>query len=190
MQTNILIISREPILKKIFQKYLNIPQATLQFIITESGSSPVIYNSLNHSEFDLAITLFKNQNGAYISSQFSSEPKSFEALFFSRNGSANGNIHTFHDGRYDFLNNPQLEIGKFTATIKSILRKQTKGPLENLNKKDQCALDALNGSSKAMREVRQLLRKVSKFPGVPVLITGETGKGKELVANALHYMSN
>jgi transcriptional regulator with PAS, ATPase and Fis domain len=41
-----------------------------------------------------------------------------------------------------------------------------------------------------MREVRQLITRMSQFPGVPVLITGETGTGKELVVNALHDMSN
>ena len=41
------------------------------------------------------------------------------------------------------------------------------------------------GESTAMREVRSLIRRIAPS-SLPVLITGETGTGKELVARALH----
>ncbi len=46
-------------------------------------------------------------------------------------------------------------------------------------------LDAIIGNSAAVKEVRERIRKVSAFD-VNVLITGETGTGKELVAQAIH----
>jgi two-component system response regulator AtoC len=45
------------------------------------------------------------------------------------------------------------------------------------------------GKSSAMQKLFHLMSKVENI-NIPVLITGENGTGKELVANALHYNSN
>jgi two-component system response regulator HydG len=46
-------------------------------------------------------------------------------------------------------------------------------------------LDALIGNSEAMRRVKDLVCRAAPAPGT-VLITGETGTGKELIARAIH----
>jgi two-component system response regulator PilR (NtrC family) len=52
----------------------------------------------------------------------------------------------------------------------------------------QWDFDNLVGSSLAMREVMTLVRKVAPTPST-VLITGESGVGKEVVARAIHHFS-
>lgn len=57
--------------------------------------------------------------------------------------------------------------------------------------KDETALSGqreLIGESMQMREVRDLIRRIAPLPGT-VLIEGETGTGKELVARWLHALS-
>src|SRR6476620_2779948 len=46
-------------------------------------------------------------------------------------------------------------------------------------------LDGLLGESKTMLQVKDLIRRAAPVPGT-VLITGETGTGKELAARAIH----
>lgn len=46
------------------------------------------------------------------------------------------------------------------------------------------------GSSKAIRQVVDLMTKVAKADTTSVLITGESGTGKELVARGIHYLSS
>ena len=50
------------------------------------------------------------------------------------------------------------------------------------------SLDALVGESTAMRNVKEVIRRAAAVPGT-VLITGETGTGKELAARAIHAAS-
>jgi two-component system response regulator HydG len=49
-------------------------------------------------------------------------------------------------------------------------------------------LDALVGDSEAMRRVKDVIVRAAAAPGT-VLITGETGTGKELAARAIHALS-
>ena len=53
---------------------------------------------------------------------------------------------------------------------------------------DTTPLDGIIGTSLAMRKVYQLTRKVAKSDA-SVLLLGETGTGKELIANAIHQLS-
>ncbi|MGD8801218.1 MAG: sigma-54 dependent transcriptional regulator [Desulfobacterales bacterium] len=45
------------------------------------------------------------------------------------------------------------------------------------------------GESNAIQDVMELVAKVAQSPDTPVLILGETGTGKELIAKAIHYKS-
>jgi transcriptional regulator with PAS, ATPase and Fis domain len=45
------------------------------------------------------------------------------------------------------------------------------------------------GESNTIQGVMQFVEKVAKSPDTPVLIMGETGTGKELIASAIHYKS-
>jgi DNA-binding NtrC family response regulator len=45
------------------------------------------------------------------------------------------------------------------------------------------------GESRAIKEIMQFVRTVAKSPDTPVLILGETGTGKEVIAGAIHFRS-
>ena len=51
-------------------------------------------------------------------------------------------------------------------------------------------LDAIIGTSPAMQRVKSLLARVATSPASTVLLTGETGTGKDLAAKAVHYDSD
>jgi DNA-binding NtrC family response regulator len=50
--------------------------------------------------------------------------------------------------------------------------------------------DSLIGASQPMQQVRELARKVARSPASTVLLTGESGTGKDLLAKVIHYASS
>jgi two-component system, NtrC family, response regulator AtoC len=50
--------------------------------------------------------------------------------------------------------------------------------------------DILIGCSPAMREVAEMVRQVAAYPKTTVLLQGESGTGKDVVAHAIHALSN
>jgi DNA-binding NtrC family response regulator len=50
--------------------------------------------------------------------------------------------------------------------------------------------DSIVGTSAAMLEIKSMLARVASSPASTVLLTGETGTGKDLAAKAIHYNSN
>ncbi|MFN3395461.1 MAG: sigma-54-dependent transcriptional regulator [Thermodesulfovibrionales bacterium] len=95
-------------------------------------------------------------------------------------------VEAMKKGAYTYLTKPvNLDI------LYSIVREALSGDgshEEMRTGEENYQLLNLLGKSKAMREVFSTIRRVSKTDA-RVLILGETGTGKELVARALHYSS-
>lgn len=98
-------------------------------------------------------------------------------------------------GASDFILKP-WNNDKLLATIKSAhLLQKTQQEVEKLKQKEKNLTQVINqdkqyiiGNSKALNQVVSLTQKVAKTD-VNVLITGENGTGKELIARELHNSS-
>ncbi|MFZ5949970.1 MAG: sigma-54-dependent transcriptional regulator [Candidatus Rifleibacteriota bacterium] len=89
-------------------------------------------------------------------------------------------------GAYDFLSKP-FNIDECLLLIsRGLNSKKSRVEAEIATQAPKSS--ALKGNSPAMQEVYKLIGKVSE-EDVTVLITGESGSGKELVAQAIHYNS-
>ena len=93
-------------------------------------------------------------------------------------------------GAYDYVVKP-IHMDSLEVTIRNVLntiklRKEIQILQENYLKEN---LPFFVGESDEIQDVMELISKVAKSPDTPVLIIGETGTGKELVASAVHYRS-
>lgn len=93
-------------------------------------------------------------------------------------------------GAYDYVVKP-LQMAGLEATVQRALgsirlRKEVRRLQEkSLREQMPCCI----GESEALGDVMEFVAAVAKSPDTPVLIVGETGTGKELVASAIHYRS-
>ena len=93
-------------------------------------------------------------------------------------------------GAFDYVLKPlhaeTLEIHVMNALETVRLKKEVRD-LQERYLRDNVPL--FIGQSHAVREVMEFVTAVAKSPDTPVLIEGETGTGKELIAAAIHYRS-
>lgn len=102
----------------------------------------------------------------------------------------NSVISSMKFGAYDYVVKP-IHMDGLEVTIRNALesiqlRKEVQGLQEQYLKEN---LPYFIGESDAIQEVMEFIKLVAKSPDTPILILGETGTGKELIASAIHYRS-
>jgi len=99
-------------------------------------------------------------------------------------------IAAMKQGAHDYLLKP-IHLDSLRARVHDALQTlrlghEVRALQERFIREDvPCVL----GASRVMQEVMELVTKVAQSPDTPVLICGETGTGKELIASAIHYRS-
>ncbi len=93
-------------------------------------------------------------------------------------------------GAYDYVVKP-IHMEGLSVTIKNALdtirlRKEVR-MLQEASLKEN--LPCFIGQSDTIQDVMEFIKMVAKSPDTPILILGETGTGKELIARAIHYRS-
>ncbi len=93
-------------------------------------------------------------------------------------------------GAVDFVQKPFFRDELLMRVRSATDRRQLARQVDLLQRQiqPQATLDVLVGESTAMQRVKEIIRRAGPAPGT-VLITGETGTGKELAARAIHAAS-
>ncbi len=94
-------------------------------------------------------------------------------------------------GAYDYITKP-FNLDEIVITVdKALDSKQREDHLAYLRRKNQpLGFDKIIGNSPEVKKVYNFIRQLSSAPNTSVLIRGETGTGKELVAQAIHQNSS
>lgn len=108
-------------------------------------------------------------------------------IMISGHGTIETAVKATKTGAWDFIEKP-LSLEKVSLTIEHVLKfkaeKDEKQALLNKLRKNI----ALVGESKSLQKVREQITTVAKTPQT-ILISGESGSGRELVAQNIHFMS-
>jgi two-component system nitrogen regulation response regulator NtrX len=110
-----------------------------------------------------------------------------QVVMISGHGTIQTAVEATQLGAYDFLEKP-LDTDRILLTLRNALQ-HVELAVENVRLRAEVeASYQIVGSSKAIKAVIERIEKVAPTPA-RVLITGENGTGKELVARAIHDLS-
>lgn len=109
-------------------------------------------------------------------------------VLLTGHGSIETAVEATKKGAFDFLSKPP-DREKILITLRNAIR-QTALLRENIRMREEIeGRDVMVGSSPVMQDMRATIARVAPTEAY-VLITGENGTGKELVARALHRQSS
>jgi DNA-binding NtrC family response regulator len=135
--------------------------------------------------------MMPGMDGAGLLRRLREQPDAPPAIMLTAFGSLETAIEMVHElGAYWFLEKP-LQPGALKMLLaRALEHRRLRAENERLARQlaGQGVLDELVGVSPPMQEVFSLLRQVGPTSAT-VLITGESGVGKELVARAIHRLS-
>ena len=105
-------------------------------------------------------------------------------------GSVETAVESLRLGAYDYVKKP-FKADALRLIVKLALETQElKREVRALRReKDLPENRQLLGESPLFNQIKQQIREVARIPSATVLLTGETGTGKELVARAIHTLS-
>jgi len=107
--------------------------------------------------------------------------ESVPVLMISGYGTVESAVRAMHVGTDDFLTKP-VEPEVLSARVAELLERRP------VAARDDAAVAGIVGRTPPMRQLFAALRRVAP-QDTTVLVTGETGTGKEIVARALHRLS-
>jgi DNA-binding NtrC family response regulator len=185
----ILIVEDEPNMRKIVAMNLRADG----HIPLELGTLREALAALQANDFDVILTDQKlpDGKGLDIVAAVTESESSAAVVMLTAYGSVELAVDAMRRGAYDFLTKPfsaeNLKAVIQRAARHTLLRRENdllRSAVGTLEGKSE-----IRGQSPGIKEVRSMIERVGPTDAT-VLITGETGTGKELVARAIHKASS
>jgi two-component system response regulator HydG len=147
---------------------------------------------IGEGQFDVVITdlVMNDVDGLGILARAKKELPDAEVILMTGHGTVPSAVTAMQQGAFNYLLKP-LDLGQLRAIAgKAAERSRLRRANVELKRRldERFGFEGVVGDSPQMRQVIERLKRIAPT-GASVLIQGETGTGKELVAQAIHHNS-
>lgn len=147
---------------------------------------------LSKGDIDLVITDLRmpGTSGEDVLKKVTREMPGIPVIVLTGHGSIDAAVSAMQNGAYDFLTKP-LNLEHLELVVKRALkgRELSLQHQELLSEVKSKSSDNMIGKSSSLQKVNNLINKVADSK-ISILITGESGVGKEVVADAIQQKSS
>jgi DNA-binding NtrC family response regulator len=185
---NILVVDDELSIRESLSGWLE--QDDYEVETAEDGPTALSRTQEKHYDIMLLDVKMPQMDGITVLKQLKDNDPETAVVMMTAHGAIQDAVEAMKLGAYDYLLKP-FDLEELSLTIEKLVQMQTLA-MENLILKDRVATitrsENLVGQSPPMLKLFETIADVARSDAT-VLITGETGTGKELVARAIHANS-
>jgi DNA-binding NtrC family response regulator len=181
----ILVIDDEPAIRRILREILEHEKYNVDDAASAVDALPLV----KENEYDAILCDIKMPQMDGI--EFLEEAKKITdapIIMISGHGTIDTAVEAIKKGAFDYIAKPP-ELNRLLITLRNALDKSKLMTETKVLKKAVTRQYQMIGSSRPMMEIHDMIEKVAPTTA-RVLIEGENGTGKELVARQLHELSN
>ncbi len=189
MEFKILIIDDEPLLRGSLE--IALKESHYEVLTASSGEEGLEEFQRSRPDLVLLDHWLPGINGDEVLRRIKEVSPETPVIIMTAQGSIEMAVNSMKMGAFDFLVKP-FELEQLEDLIKKGLERiRLKKEVEWLRSQyqDRFRTWEMIGVSPKMREILELAQKVAQGSETTVLIEGETGTGKELLAEYIHFLS-
>ena len=186
---NILIIDDEEKLRGLLARIVK----SEGFIVFEAPDLKSGFKKLETNDIDVVLCDVKlpDGNGVDFVEKIKTTFPLTEVILLTAFGKISDGVQAMKNGAFDYIVKGDDNDKIIPLLYKALEKVQLQKKIEQLEKRisNKYSFDAIIGKSKGLEQVIDLAKRVAKTDST-VLLTGETGTGKEVFAQAIHENSN
>lgn len=192
--TKILIVEDEETIRRVLKSILL--EEDKKFEIDEAQDGLEAKQLIDKNEYDLVICDIKmpKMDGEELLCQVMQEKPLLPFIMISGHGTIEIAVNCIKKGAFDYISKPP-DLGRLLSAVRNALDKknlisenQKLFSQNKILKKKVSKKYEMIGNSKKLREIKEMIEKIA-LTDARVLITGQNGTGKELVAHSIHEKS-
>ena len=190
MKEKILIVDDERLIRQSLEKAL----AGQGYAVVSAENGKTAIELLENDSPDLVLLDLKlpDINGIEVLKRLRDLDRNLPVLLITAYGSIDTAIQAIRLGAYDYVTKP-FDLDAILLSVNNALEaSRLKKEVTYFRSQESVrfGIHRIIGQSPAMTEVRQRIRQIAQSEASTVLLEGESGTGKDLVARTIHTESN
>jgi len=183
--TKVLIIDDEKAIRRSLRDILEYEK----FIVEEAENGKEAVSKIEKESYDLYLCDIKmpGMDGIEVLEKIIEKFPDVPVIMISGHGNIETAVEAVKKGAFDFIQKP-FDLNRLLVSLRNALDKGTLVKETKVLKKKITKTFDMVGESEGMNRIRELIDRVS-HTDARILITGENGTGKELVAKWIHEKS-
>jgi DNA-binding NtrC family response regulator len=184
--SNILIIDDEKAIRKTLSEILSYEG----YKIDEAGDGEEGFRKFREKEYDVILCDIKmpKMDGIEFLEKAKEANPDLPIIMISGHGTIETAVEAVKKGAYDYISKPP-DLNRLLITIRNAMDKTSLVAETKVLKRKVSKVQDMIGDSTPIQKIRETIEKVAPTDA-RILITGENGVGKELVARWVHEKSN